>query len=125
MSVDTPVVPLADLPAEAQIAMMCGYLASELEEAIEGMEQMLPYVSEYFRNKWNLDSYIMRARAAQRSYQALKSQQTALQGSLSPSEAAVVTQVAPRCGHALRAKVGSKWVCKDCGTPITWLEPSD
>jgi hypothetical protein len=39
-------------------------LEAALTDAIEGMEEMLPYVSGYFVEKWKLDEYIPRARAA-------------------------------------------------------------
>lgn len=39
-------------------------LEAALRDAIEGMEDMLPYVSEYFREKWGHQGYIDRAKAA-------------------------------------------------------------
>lgn len=61
---------------------MVGFLASELEAAINSMEEMIVYVSDYFRHKWNLDADIVRARDALRSYQAFRDRQDTL-----PSEA--------------------------------------
>ncbi len=29
-----------------------------LENALEGMREMLPYVPDYFRDKWSLDLYV-------------------------------------------------------------------
>lgn len=41
------------------------YFASRaLAEALEGMEEMIPYVDPYFREKWNLDQYIENAKRA-------------------------------------------------------------
>ena len=39
-------------------------LRAALEDALEGMEEMRGYVSDYFREKWGHDAYIERARAA-------------------------------------------------------------
>lgn len=69
-----------------QAYVMVGFLGSELEEALDAMEDMLPYVPEYFRAKWQHDTAIQRARAAVHSYRAFKAQQEALQGSVSDSE---------------------------------------
>ena len=35
-----------------------------LENALEGLEEMFPYVPEYFQWKWALQDYIDRAREA-------------------------------------------------------------
>jgi hypothetical protein len=35
-----------------------------LEDALEGMQDMRPYVAEYFADKWEHDAYISRARTA-------------------------------------------------------------
>lgn len=67
---------------EQEAFMMVGFLASELEAAINSMEEMIVYVSDYFRHKWNLDADIVRARDALRSYQAFRDRQDTL-----PSEA--------------------------------------
>lgn len=43
------------------------YLANlrlALEDAVEGMEEMLPYVPEYFRTKWSLDEFLNNGRKA-------------------------------------------------------------
>jgi len=37
--------------------------AAAFRDAIEGMEDMLPYVDEYFRKKWDHQGYIDRAKA--------------------------------------------------------------
>ena len=39
-------------------------LIAALEDAIEGMEEMINYVPEYFREKWGHDDYLRRARQA-------------------------------------------------------------
>jgi len=39
-------------------------LLRALEDAVEGMEDMIGYVPEYFRRKWEHDAYIDRGRAA-------------------------------------------------------------
>jgi hypothetical protein len=39
-------------------------LRAALEDALEGLEEMLPYVPGYFQNKWALPDYIERAQAA-------------------------------------------------------------
>lgn len=39
-------------------------LRAALEDALEGMQSMIGYVDEYFRDKWELDAYIERASAA-------------------------------------------------------------
>lgn len=71
---------------EQEAFMMVGFLASELEAAINSMEEMIVYVSDYFRHKWNLDADIVRARDALRSYQAFRDRQDTLP-SEAPSEA--------------------------------------
>jgi hypothetical protein len=38
-------------------------LRAALEDALEGLEEMLGYVPPYFRWKWELEGYITRARA--------------------------------------------------------------
>ncbi len=35
-----------------------------LRNAMEGLEEALPYVPEFFRNKWDLDTYVTRAKNA-------------------------------------------------------------
>ena len=35
-----------------------------LKDALEGMEDMLPYVPEFFREKWDHQAYLDRARVA-------------------------------------------------------------
>lgn len=35
-----------------------------LKDALDGMEEMIGYVPEYFREKWEHDAYIERARKA-------------------------------------------------------------
>jgi hypothetical protein len=35
-----------------------------LEDALEGLLEMLPYVPEYFRDKHDLEAYVARAKAA-------------------------------------------------------------
>lgn len=40
------------------------YLRRSLEDALEGLLEMRPYVSEYFADKWGHDDYIKRAREA-------------------------------------------------------------
>lgn len=39
-------------------------LTAALTDALEGLEDMRPYVSDYFAEKWGHDGYITRARAA-------------------------------------------------------------
>lgn len=39
-------------------------LAAALENAIEGMEDMIGYVPDYFQEKWDHQGYIDRAKAA-------------------------------------------------------------
>ena len=39
-------------------------LRTALEDALEGMEDMVGYVSDYFREKWGHDDYIARAKDA-------------------------------------------------------------
>lgn len=39
-------------------------LCTALEEAVEGMEEMLPYVSDYYRDRWKLDKYVTNAKDA-------------------------------------------------------------
>lgn len=39
-------------------------LQESLADAIEGMEDMIAYVPDYFREKWGHDDYIARAKAA-------------------------------------------------------------
>jgi hypothetical protein len=39
-------------------------LRAALADALEGLEDMFPYVPEYFREKWEHQGYIDRARAA-------------------------------------------------------------
>lgn len=39
-------------------------LRKALEEAVEGMEDMIAYVPEYFREKWDHQGYINRAKEA-------------------------------------------------------------
>lgn len=43
---------------------MSGDLVSReaLEDALDGLEEMIGYVPEYFREKWGHDAYIERAR---------------------------------------------------------------
>lgn len=41
-----------------------GQLIAALQDAREGLEEMLPYVPEYFQKKWQLREYITRADAA-------------------------------------------------------------
>lgn len=36
-------------------------LIDGLADALEGMQEMIDYVSDYFRHKWDLDGYIERA----------------------------------------------------------------
>lgn len=36
----------------------------DLEDALEGLEEMIGYVPEYFRDKWDLQGYIDRAKEA-------------------------------------------------------------
>lgn len=43
-----------DRPKEEQ-------LAAALADALDGMQEMLPYVPEYFVRKWRLQGYIDRA----------------------------------------------------------------
>lgn len=38
-------------------------LEDALRSAIEGLDEMLPYVGDYFVQKWNLDTYAEDARA--------------------------------------------------------------
>ena len=38
------------------------HLIDALEDALEGMEDMIGYVPEYFRDKWGHQGYIDRAR---------------------------------------------------------------
>jgi len=78
---------------ETQALIMVGFLASELEEAIEGMEDMIPYVPDYFRNKWNHDAFITRARAALVSYQAFKASQDSLPSEASQSVSKAIEQL--------------------------------
>lgn len=86
---------------------MVGYLGSELEEAIEAMEDMILYVPEYIRNKWNHDGALSRARGALKSYQAMKlsldTSERALEASESASEVPRVVNMPPppgsRQGH--------------------------
>lgn len=93
--------PMISEPSEAYV--MVGFLGSELEEALDAMEDMLPYVPEYFRAKWNHDTAIQRARAAVHSYQAFKRQQEALQSPVSDSESQNGLSMPPppggRVGH--------------------------
>jgi hypothetical protein len=35
-----------------------------LENALEGLQEMLPYVPEYFREKHDLEAYVTRAKSA-------------------------------------------------------------
>ena len=37
---------------------------SALQDALEGMLDMLPYAPEYFRDKWDLEAYVERAKTA-------------------------------------------------------------
>lgn len=39
-------------------------LRKALADALEGMQDMRPYVPEYFAEKWNHDTYIERAKTA-------------------------------------------------------------
>lgn len=39
-------------------------LKAALEDAIDGMEEMLPYIDSYFRRKWQLEAYLARAQIA-------------------------------------------------------------
>ena len=39
-------------------------LRAALDDALEGLEEMLPYVPEYYRVKWDHQGYIDRAKAA-------------------------------------------------------------
>ena len=39
-----------------------GMLYNALDDAIEGMEQMLPYVDEYYAQRYDFISYIERAK---------------------------------------------------------------
>lgn len=42
----------------------CEILRGALEDALDGLEDMFPYVPEFFREKWEHQGYIDRARAA-------------------------------------------------------------
>ena len=48
----------------AETARQRAALRAALEDAIEGMEDMLPYVDPYFQWKWGHQGYIDRAKAA-------------------------------------------------------------
>ncbi|AHH98265.1 DUF2283 domain-containing protein [Kutzneria albida] len=48
----------------AHVTVENGRLKAALADALEGLEDMLPYVSEYFAEKWNHAGYIQRAKEA-------------------------------------------------------------
>lgn len=48
----------------AETARQRELLRKALEDALEGMEDMFPYVPEFFRWKWDHQGYIDRAKAA-------------------------------------------------------------
>lgn len=39
-------------------------LQTALEDAIEGLKEALPYVEDYFVDKWDLTGYVLRAQMA-------------------------------------------------------------
>lgn len=41
-------------------------LRAALRDALEGLQEMLPYVPDYFVQKWALDGYVDRAKEALR-----------------------------------------------------------
>jgi hypothetical protein len=43
-------------------------LIAALQDALDGLEDMYPYVPEYFRDKWDHAGYIDRARATLRDH---------------------------------------------------------
>ena len=49
---------------EYRSAMLVSMLYNALDDAIEGMEQMLPYVDEYFAWKHDLLAYVERAKTS-------------------------------------------------------------
>jgi aspartate-semialdehyde dehydrogenase len=59
---DTIVVPFARDLTEARVRIAA--LEDALRDAIEGMEDMICYVTPYFIEKWDHVGYIRRARAA-------------------------------------------------------------
>jgi hypothetical protein len=48
----------------AETARQRGQLAAALKDALDGMEDMIGYVPEYFQEKWSHRDYIDRAKAA-------------------------------------------------------------
>jgi hypothetical protein len=46
----------------AEAAREAARLRAALQDALEGLEEMIGYVSPYFREKWELDGYISRAK---------------------------------------------------------------
>jgi soluble cytochrome b562 len=46
------------------VAKVLGHLPAALKDAIDGMEDMIGYVPEYFQEKWDHQGYIDRAKAA-------------------------------------------------------------
>lgn len=50
-------------PVQVAVAAERERWRAALKDATEGLEEMLPYVPEYFRDKWDLPAYIARARA--------------------------------------------------------------
>jgi hypothetical protein len=51
-------------PTPGQHAARVTELEAALRDALEGMEDMVGYVPEYFRERWSHQGYIDRARAA-------------------------------------------------------------
>lgn len=47
---------------DTSLPVVIGMLYNALDDAIEGMEEMISYVPEYYANKWDHHDYIERAK---------------------------------------------------------------
>jgi hypothetical protein len=89
-------------------------LESALQDALEGLRDMLPYVDEYFRKKWDHQGYIDRAEKALEARSARPSS-----GGPAPFEPRVQTHSAscwswhPECAQ------------RRIGGLLAWLEKSE
>lgn len=59
----------ADGPAGEAVAAERERWIKALKDALDGLEDMFPYVPEFFREKWEHQGYIDRAKAALREAQ--------------------------------------------------------
>ncbi len=61
MTGPSPDADLEPIPTEARLRLA-------LENALEGMREMLPYVPDHFREKWSLDLYVVETENALKEF---------------------------------------------------------